>query len=152
MEAEEDVSSQLMTKKRQFEKPLRVIKATGVLLLLMPFFIVFGMTIDIWNNMHASPLPVNDTRAFNASLCDYLKSFPLSDSVHVSVCVYQGSILIDFRRFMNNRATIKGIQLNPVQWEYLKRIWPYIDQSLVLAPRRDFSANKKRPAKRTTHT
>lgn len=70
MEAEEDVSSQLMTKKRQFEKPLRVIKATGVLLLLMPFFIVFGMTIDIWNNTHASPLPVNDTRAFNASLCD----------------------------------------------------------------------------------
>lgn len=43
---------------------------TGVLLLITPFFIVFGMNIDIWNISH-SPLKTN-SQGSNVT-CDYLK-------------------------------------------------------------------------------
>lgn len=43
---------------------------TGVLLLINPFFIVFGMTIDIWNISH-SPLKTN-SQGSNVTY-DYLK-------------------------------------------------------------------------------
>lgn len=68
----------------QQTKHFKALKLTGVLLLITPFFIVFGMTIDIWNISH-SPLKSN-SQGTNVT-CDYLKWIRLTDTLHLGLCV-----------------------------------------------------------------
>lgn len=68
----------------QNEKHFKALKLTGVLLLITPFFIVFGMTIDIWNISH-SPLKTN-SQGSNVT-CDYLKWIRLTNTLHLGLCV-----------------------------------------------------------------
>lgn len=68
----------------QQKKHFKALKLTGVLLLITPFFIVFGMTIDIWNISH-SPLKSN-SQSTNVT-CDYLKWIRLTDTLHLGLCV-----------------------------------------------------------------
>jgi hypothetical protein len=57
----------------------------GVLILVTSFFIVFGMTIDIWNISHLPKMNSNRDGNFSfvTESCEYKKRFLFfSDSVH----------------------------------------------------------------------
>lgn len=108
-------------------------KLTAATMLVVPFLIVFGMTVHLWNNAHK---PAWRDPASNATTdCDYSRTFPLTKTLHVGICVERGALTIDLRRLVNNRPT--GIQLDAVQWNYLKRTLPLIDRALQ--SRRDYS-------------
>lgn len=121
---------------RQQNAPLKVLKLSGVILMIPPFFIVFGMTVDLWNNRH-NPL-VNTTLEFRS--CDYRKSFLLTKNLRVGVCLYQDSVLLHFKR----DPSLKKLPLTAMEWQSLK---PYVDSSME--SRRDSAVNKTERVERT---
>lgn len=124
-----------MTSNRRHYTPSRLAKLSGLMLLMTPFFIVFGMTVDLWN-LAKNPVDLHEK---NTTLkCEYTNTFPLTKTVHVSLCIYQGAMSVQFKK--PDRST--GIQLNPMQWYYLKKTLPFIDRALsALQSRRDYSSN-----------
>ncbi|XP_078318159.1 uncharacterized protein LOC144620643 [Crassostrea virginica] len=71
--------------------------------------------------------------------CDYVKWFPLTDTLYVGVCLsLRGSVYVEFRRLSGERSRL---QLDSSQWLSLKKTLPIIDRNLRLAAsRRDFSS------------
>lgn len=140
---EENVATKLMDSSDHYKKHFKVIRLTGILLLITPFFIVFGMTIDIWNTSHSPKINFRDNgKNFTAESCDYRKWFPLSKTLYVGVCLsVGGSVYVEFRRFSEEQPRRSRLQLDSRQWLHFKRTLPFIDQNLRLAAsRRDFSS------------
>lgn len=69
---------------------------------------------------------------YNHSLCDFIKQFEIPDTYYVTICLYQ-DVIIDIRQFINGKETIKGVQLNKRQWNYIQQIIPYINKTIVEA-------------------
>ena len=136
---EENVATKLMDSSEHYKKHFKIIRCTGILLLVTPFFIVFGMTIDIWNISHSPQINDNAKNSTVTEPCDYVKWFPLTDTLYVGVCLsLRGSVYVEFRRLSGERSRL---QLDSSQWLSLKKTLPIIDQNLRLAAsRRDFSS------------
>lgn len=54
----------------------------------------------------------SNANLINNSLCDYMQQFKIPDSYYVTICRYQNQVVIDIRRFINekrnyNRCTNK---------------------------------------------
>lgn len=63
--------------------------------------------------------------------CQYVDSYPLGDEIYVlRICQLEGSITLDIRLFRDKKWTCDGIQLNKMQWQYLKNSVNHIDSSL----------------------
>lgn len=71
-----------------------------------------------------------DTVELNSSLCSYFKQYPLPNQYYATICSYQGEIRIDLRKFINKHPSILGIYFNINQWNYLKRLDSFIDNSI----------------------
>lgn len=141
MELDEENTSikNVLDKNNNFKK--RGIRLMSVLFLVTPFFIVFGMTVDIWNISHL-PKIKDGNFSFVTEPCEYKKRFPLASSLFLGVCrSKRGTLYIEIRRFVNYKATSFGIQLNPMQWLYLKRTLPFVDKSLHSISGRDLAFN-----------
>ena len=88
------------------------------------------------NNTSCPFLKVENDEYFytgNNTLCKYLKQFNLSTNKKVSVCAYNGAVRINFRRFIDKKATIQGIYLNVQEWRTLLRLWGKIQIDIGLA-------------------
>ena len=76
------------------------------------------------------PTPID---RHNNSKCH--SQFDLEDSIRVSVChISKIEQLVDIRVFINNKPTIKGIQLRPYQWENLLSYAALVDYKLRNGP------------------
>lgn len=140
---EENVSIKLVNGENPVQK--RVVRFMSALFLLIPFFIAFGMTVDIWNSSHSLKLNSKNDGNFTAKSCDYMKRFPLTNTLFVGVCLSKkGSMYVEFRRFLGGKPASLGIQLSPMQWLYLKKTLPFVDRSLRLVSSRDYSSNINR--------
>lgn len=62
----------------------------------------------------------------NSTLCSFLKHFPLSRSIIISVCLLNKHIRVDIRHFVNDKPTIRGIYLYEWQWNGLLKLLPKI--------------------------
>ena len=80
------------------------------------------------NNMNRT-LEVN-VNPPNGSLCSYFRQWTLSDNVKLTVCNYLGSVRVDIRAFISEKATIRGIWLNTSEWEELTKLFKLIQRSL----------------------
>ena len=80
------------------------------------------------NNMNRT-LEVN-VNPPNGSLCSYFRQWTLSDNVKLTVCNYLGSVRVDIRAFISEKATIKGIWLTISEWEELTKLFKLIQRSL----------------------
>ena len=60
---------------------------------------------------------------YNNTNCPY--QFPLYDNRRISVCL--NSTVIDIRQFLNNKPTIKGLNMSKVDWLRLVNLIPYIN-------------------------
>ena len=69
----------------------------------------------------------------NATLCTYLKQFKLSGSKRISVCANNQHVRVDIRRFIDDKATIQGIWINPKEWLALIRLQGKINLSMTFA-------------------
>lgn len=65
---------------------------------------------------------------YNNTNCPY--QFPLYDDRRVSVCL--NSTLVDIRQFLNDRPTVKGLNLTRNDWLKLVSLMPYISAALLL--------------------
>lgn len=65
-----------------------------------------------------------------SAVCDYTIQYDLQDDIRLTVCKLETVFLIDIRKFVNDTATIKGIQLRSQQWIRLKRFIPYVDSTI----------------------
>ena len=67
---------------------------------------------------------------YNHSLCDFIKQFKIPDTYNVTICLYQDEVVVDIRQFINEKETIKGVQINTRQWKYIQQIIPYINKTI----------------------
>lgn len=67
----------------------------------------------------------------SAPTCSYVDRYPLGDEVYVRICHSEGNITLDIRRFKQDEGTTNGIQINKMQWQYLKNSIDHIDSSLM---------------------
>lgn len=78
-------------------------------------------------------LPVNNVRVkpdLNQTACVYVKQFYLHDHVYATVCNQAGHVFLDIRKFANGTATIRGMDLNLLQWLTLKEFTSSIDTAV----------------------
>lgn len=59
-------------------------------------------------------------------MCTFLKHFPISRNVVISLCMLNKHIRVDIRYFVNDEPTIQGIYLNELQWNGLLTLLPKI--------------------------
>ena len=97
---------------------LDIVKITGVLVLLS----LMSATLAITNILHVCQSrhnisdciqlgthSIDDMNSFNSSLCDYIQQLDLPQQYHVTICRYQKEVRIDFRQFINEHPTSKGL-------------------------------------------
>ena len=79
-----------------------------------------------------SSFPRESTIQNNAStLCGFFRQWELSGKgTRVSVCDYRGEIRIDFRLFLGDKATIKGMYLTQKEFYALLKLWGPIQESI----------------------
>ena len=57
----------------------------------------------------------------------YRAQYDLGDDVKITVCYPNNTTVVDIRQFLEDRATIKGIQLNIQQWNALMTYAALVD-------------------------
>ena len=110
---------------------LTIIKWIGVFLLAItcaaPGFVILG-------EQHPTDYPwiaVKDPQPqLNLSTCVYAKQFPLHDHVFATVCNQDGYVFVDVRKFVNQTATIIGVELSSYQWMVLKQMSARVDGAI----------------------
>ena len=71
------------------------------------------------------------------TLCEFFRQWELSGKgTRVSVCDHRGEIRIDFRLFLGDKATIKGMYLTQKEFCALLKLWGPIQESIWDAYRR----------------
>jgi hypothetical protein len=63
--------------------------------------------------------------------CPYVDKYPLGDEVYVRVCQFERNVTLDIRHFKDGEGTGNGVQINKMQWQYLKNSIEHIDASLL---------------------
>ena len=81
-----------------------------------------------YNNMNRTFEP--NINPPNGSMCSYFRQWTLSDNVKHTACNYLGSVRVDIRAFVSEKATIKGIWLTITEWEELSKLFKLIQRSL----------------------
>ena len=137
------IRSSLSSIYQNYDFHFDIIKMTGIIVLLSLLSTTLVMTNSVYKMEKAkkhnksdcihsfTPEVTFDSQGqWNETLCDYMKQFPLPEDYYVTVCLYQKTVRIDFRKFINGKPTILGFYLKLNQWNYLKRLQKYIDLSI----------------------
>lgn len=133
------IRSSLSSIYQNYDFHFDIIKMTGIIVLLSLLSATLVMTNSVYemerkhNGSHCIRLPgqtYDSNEQWNSTLCDYMKQFPLPEEYFITVCLYQKTVRIDFRKFINGKPTILGFYLKLNQWNYLKRLQKYIDLSI----------------------
>lgn len=66
----------------------------------------------------------------NKTLCSFIKMFPVTDNLKVTVCVLKKHLMIDIRYFIRNNPTLRGIFFDVKQWNELVKVLPAIEKTL----------------------
>jgi hypothetical protein len=80
-------------------------------------------------------VPANDGDIrpnLNQTVCTFVEQFHLQDNLYATVCNQANYVFLDIREFINGTATIRGIDLNLLQWISLKRFTSSIDKVMTL--------------------
>lgn len=113
------------------KRHLKLIKLVGVLFLISVSSVVPG--IIILNDVKENQTDISDFKIDvqqNETACVFIKQYDIYQDTYVTVCNKYGVVLLDIRRFINNTATIIGIQLSERQWLRLKQVSPTIDRAI----------------------
>ena len=104
---------------------IKILKWVGVMgIILVTFCIpVYVLACIEWSNKDPSDYEVKANQT-------YLKQFDLNNNVILSVCHRDGEISVDIRLFLNQTATIRGIQLNLRQWNVLQRVSSSVNSAI----------------------
>lgn len=141
------IRSSLSSIYRNYDFHFDLIKMTGLVVLLSLISATLVMTNSVYQmekvynkssdcNELLTKLTYDSNDQGNNTLCDYLKDFKLPEEYYVTVCRYQQVTNIDFRKFINGKPTIQGLYLNLRQWNYLKRLYKYIDMAIENATKK----------------
>lgn len=60
----------------------------------------------------------------NMTLCSFIKMFPVTDNLKVTVCVLKKHLRIDIRYFIRNNPSLRGIFFDVKQWNELVKFYP----------------------------
>ena len=70
---------------------------------------------------------LQSSEQWNDTMCDYRRQFQLPDGYYVTVCSHQNKVRIIFQELLPWKSTYQAADLNLRQWNYLKRLYKYID-------------------------
>ena len=133
------IRSSLSSIYQNYDFHFDIIKMVGIVVILSLLSTTLVMTNSVYDmeRKHNSSDCIRITgqtydsnEQWNSTLCGYIKQFRLPEEYYVTVCLYQKTVRIDFRKFINGKPTIQGFYLNVNQWNYLKRLQKYIDLSI----------------------
>jgi len=116
---------------RILSRHLKIIKFGGILFLLLVSTLIPGLII--LNDEKGQEINVSDFKVVhqdNETACVFIKQYDIYLDTFVTVCNRYGVVVLDIRRFINDTATIIGIQLSERQWLRLKRVSPIIDRAI----------------------
>lgn len=135
------ISSSLESTYERYWIHINILKWTGVVVLLALTTTSLSMVVNLKTvkcvNSTSDCIKILSTSPPNFSLpdinntfCRDIKQYPLPDEYFATVCRYQGQLRIDIRRFINGKASIRGIALNVRQWNYLLQIHSFINAAI----------------------
>ena len=64
-------------------------------------------------------------------LCSFFKQFTLSSTKRLTLCRHNNKLRIDFRYFVNNVASSKGIYLSRAEWQVFVMLFGKIQSTIV---------------------
>ena len=67
----------------------------------------------------------------NMTLCSLMTQYNLSDSKRLTVCKYQGKVLVDIRYFIAEKATIKGVWISLAEWNNIVKYFSKIQKDVL---------------------
>ena len=119
---------------RNFKCQSKLIKWIGALFLLFVSTTVPGIIILSEDKPHHSAvLSYNVEIQQNETACVFIKQYDIYHDTYVTVCNRYGIVELDIRKFVNDTASIKGIQLSERQWLRLKQVSSRIDTAIAEA-------------------
>ena len=139
MPSQSSIASSLSSLYEKYNIHINILKWTGVVVLLAMMSTSLAITSNMTRNSFQNSsdcikiTTTSDDRRFNDTLCKYIKTFDLPEQYKLSVCSYQQQVRIDIRYFIGDKATIRGIHLNKLQWAYLQRLTPHINSAVKRA-------------------
>ena len=112
----------------------------GVVIFLLTILVIAFLSLEVQIlletkacNDFENMVPSTNYGNMNHTLCSYIKQFKLSEDKRVSICVYQKELRIDFRRFVSNKPSIRGLWMTKQEWRSLLRLWGLIQTSIAEA-------------------
>ena len=114
------IRSSLSSIYQNYDFHFDIIKMTCIMVLLSLLSATLVMTSSVYemerkhNGSDCIRLPgqtYDFNEQWNNTLCDYMKQFPLPREYYFTVCLYQKTVRIDFRKCINGRPTIQGFYL-----------------------------------------
>jgi hypothetical protein len=125
----------------EFKKTFQKQKLKFVLLYIISTVVIILLcvnTILLKETQSEEHLTMNDCiqwKCWNSTAspprCAYVDRYPLGEEIYVRICQLGGNITLDIRLFKDGKWTDDGIQLNKMQWQYLKKSVDHIDSSLL---------------------
>ena len=115
---------------------MRFIKWICITLLIsIPSIIVITNAVyaGVNNDFHNQQSENETATNISDTACVYIKKYSLDQGIYVHVCNRIGLIFVDIRRFINEHASVIGVQLNIRQWRKLKQYMSLIDKGILEA-------------------
>ena len=107
-----------------------LLKMTGILIIASLTSATIGLTVNTTNPSTTSFQPLNKGNLQverNLTVCETIKTFNLSQDIHLTICRYGQSDPI----YIKLTETDNHLQLNRKQYEVLKQLTPEIDATIV---------------------
>jgi len=107
---------------------LKIISASAITIFSIALIVLIVLTATCTrvNTPPKSPITIIPNR----TLCTPMRQIEVDDGLRTTVCLYQNSLRVDLRYFVNGKATIQGIALNYLQWTKLKSKRRLIDTAI----------------------
>ena len=105
----------------RFNTQRRILKWTGTFTMLVMMTVTLAITEISYKkgiNLEQDYIKLHHSEQihqYNHRLCDFIKQFKIPDTYNVTICLYQDEVVVDIRQFINEKETIKGVQINTRQ-------------------------------------
>ena len=121
------VSEDINERSNSTRTRLRTIKKIGVGLLFLLVCLTPSIGIGTEWGLLTRPICDHLDRNYNEpdlskSICDNPTQFHLGQNLYLTVCHVDNEYVLDVRRFINQTATIIGVQMNLSQWKKLQHV------------------------------
>lgn len=110
---------------------VRLVKGTGMLIIVYTTVVFLVVTIQLTVSLDLVRIEKKNmtdlAHNHSVSTCAAKRNYALPDEIYLVVCKTGG---VEVRKFIRGQPTEIGVAVSLRQWNYLKRLITYVDNSL----------------------